>query len=381
MSASTVGALNVGSVVTFPGFTGTWGGCSGTTLIINTATAGAIDVGSVVTLNSSGITASKAGFVLTVTQISYGGLCIGMSVSGMTGVITAFGTGTGYLGTYTMSTSQTVASAINRTATGPVTITGTNYTNPALLNGKGGAGQYSINQTFTTGAGAGTCSLSSGAPTRTISAGSGSTGVFTLSQGITAATTTIGGSAIAYTVTATASATTGTFTPAISLATTAVISTGGIWTAPANVSSIKATVIGGSGGGYYACGIGTAGSGGYALGIYSVTPGSAYSSVIGLGGSTDSATGQPGGTSSFGGLLSATGGAGSTGATAADGIGIGGNLLNQLGSYAPQPLGVGNGTSIAAATVWTTSVVGGPGQRSLLGYGGYSGAVLIEYIG
>ena len=70
--------------------------------------------GTAVTFTATSVTASISGTTMTVTAISSGTLVVGQLISG-TGVtadtyITALGTGTGGTGTYTVSTSQTVAS-------------------------------------------------------------------------------------------------------------------------------------------------------------------------------------------------------------------------------------------------------------------------------
>ena len=75
---------------------------------------------------SATVTGSITTTTLTVTAVSAGALVVGMTISG-TGVtagtiITAFGTGTGGVGTYTVSVSQTVAStaiAATNNWTGP----------------------------------------------------------------------------------------------------------------------------------------------------------------------------------------------------------------------------------------------------------------------
>jgi len=64
--------------------------------------------------SAASVTASIAGTVMTVTAVGSGALAVGQTLSG-SGVtagtkITAFGTGTGGTGTYTVSVSQTVAS-------------------------------------------------------------------------------------------------------------------------------------------------------------------------------------------------------------------------------------------------------------------------------
>lgn len=92
------------------------------------ASAGAMVPGTVlgkITKAGSGasVTASIAGTTMTVTAVGSGALTIGQTLSG-SGVtagtkITAFGTGTGGTGTYTVSASQTVAST-TITASGAV---------------------------------------------------------------------------------------------------------------------------------------------------------------------------------------------------------------------------------------------------------------------
>jgi hypothetical protein len=70
--------------------------------------------GVTINANTTAFTASRALAVLTVTAVASGVIYQGMTISG-TGVpvgttITAFGTGTGGVGTYTVSTSGTIAS-------------------------------------------------------------------------------------------------------------------------------------------------------------------------------------------------------------------------------------------------------------------------------
>lgn len=127
------------------------------------------------------------------------------------------------------------------------------------------------------------------------------------------------------------------------------------WTVPAGVSKIRVRVLGGGGGaGTNAAG---GGGGGYAHGVFDVTPGATYSIVVGARGSG----GADGGTSSFGALISATGGKGSpAGSTvsAAGGVGVGGDFR------------ASGGASGAVAGS------GGGGAGSQLGDGGASAAKL-----
>ncbi len=84
------------------------------------------------------VTGAIAGTTLTVTAVASGALYVGQVITG-SGVtasttITAFGTGTGGAGTYTVSISQTVASTAI-TATGPTYVLNTDFT---LLNARMG---------------------------------------------------------------------------------------------------------------------------------------------------------------------------------------------------------------------------------------------------
>ncbi|MBZ7923099.1 hypothetical protein LAC81_15010 [Ensifer adhaerens] len=89
----------------------------------------------------------------------------------------------------------------------------------------------------------------------------------------------------------------------------------GSFTVPADVYRVKARVWGGGGGAGGSFGANGAGSGGggagYAEGIVEVTPGQVIAVTVGSGGAGGASTptdGQNGGSSSFGGLISATGG-------------------------------------------------------------------------
>jgi hypothetical protein len=394
-SAVSAGAFGVGQTVTFPGFSGTYTN-SGTTLTIAVASAGALDVNSVVTLNASGITSSQATTVMTVTGITAGGLAVGMGVSGHTGTIASFGTGTGGVGTYNMTTTQTLASAGGRTASGTATIS-------ALGTGAGGVGTYTTNRTFSTVAAA-AATLSSVPPTRTITAlgtGIGGAGTYTLNNGLTAATTAITGSALTYEVTAMSTPTTGTITPAYTIATIAASSQSASWTIPAGVTQAKAYVIGGGGGsgGGGCTNSGGAGGGGTAIALLSgLTPGNTLTVTIGLGGTAGAATpgaGGSGGTTSISSgtqiitTISATGGAGSAGGTgigAAGGAGSGGilNITGDVGvGTSAQPNG--GGTQFAGSTLNNTvgrlygGGAGGQLSGSTAGFAGAAGAVILEY--
>ena len=90
------------------------------------------------------------------------------------------------------------------------------------------------------------------------------------------------------------------------------------FTVPAGVSKIRVRVVGAGGGGAKANSsapvVATGGGGGgYAVGVFSVTPGTQYTVTVGAGGAGQPNTdtnGNPGGSTSFGALISATGGSG-----------------------------------------------------------------------
>lgn len=124
-----------------------------------------------------------------------------------------------------------------------------------------------------------------------------------------------------------------------------VFSANGSWTAPAWVTRVEVEMWGGAGGGGGVngsnCSASGGSGGGYATGNYAVTPNATYSVMVGAGGVSGTATptnGGAGGTSSFGSLISATGGAGgllSTSGVAntpgSPGTGVGG-ARNQSGN-------------------------------------------------
>jgi collagen type VII alpha len=116
---------------------------------------------------SASFTAELSGTTLTVTSIAYGIISVGMTISGpnpveLNGIIiTALGTGTGGVGTYTISpgpasftasiadTTLTVTAVASGTINTFMTISGTGVTAgtriTALDEGTGGAGTYTIN--------------------------------------------------------------------------------------------------------------------------------------------------------------------------------------------------------------------------------------------
>lgn len=163
------------------------------------------------------------------------------------------------------------------------------------------------------------------------------------------------------------------------------------WTCPSNVTQLKITVVGGGGGG----GSGFAytnsgGRGGYGFNYYTVTPGTTYTITVGLGGFGGvSPTATAGGTSSFGSLISATGG-GAGGASPATN-GLCANSLVNTNIYvvgAGSPMGpfwgtLSNTTTTGSGVIWSASSGYIPGAfgGGTGGYSGVSGIVFIEYVG
>lgn len=182
----------------------------------------------------------------------------------------------------------------------------------------------------------------------------------------------------------------------------------GTWTAPAGVTRAQVLVIGGGGGGGGAnTGIpidgGAGGFGGVAVGNVAVTPGTAYTVTVGVGGAAggNNANGNAGTASSFGVLMSATGGAAglTSGASGASGTGTGGTTRNGnvgFGSSGFSPfdgaITRANATASTAAVVWSISSNLSPGCRGAGGQqdgaggssnnatGGASGIVYIQWV-
>jgi len=152
-----------------------------------------------------------------------------------------------------------------------------------------------------------------------------------------------------------------------------VLTASATWTAPNNVNLIKVAICGaGGGGGSGSTGYGGAGggAGGYAKSILSTYPGQAFFAYVGQGGTGGTTAGTPagaGGTTNFGGLFSASGGAGGANAAAysgggAPGAGTGGSL-NVLGGYGSD----GNSGSLILAGNGGASFFGGGGRAAASG--------------
>ena len=126
---------------------------------------------------------------------------------------------------------------------------------------------------------------------------------------------------------------------------------------PVGITSLRIRVVGGGGGGGtngYSGG-GGGGGGGYAHGVFTVSPGTSYALTVGAGGGVNA----NGGTTSFGSLISATGGTtGNSGG--AGGTGTGGTVQRTGGTGGATGDGYSGG--------------GGGGAGSHLGNGGAGGA-------
>ena len=133
-------------------------------------------------------TGSISGTTLTVTSVLSGTIAVGQAIFGQgmdqNTVITALGTGTGGVGTYTVSDSQTVAStSINSTAAPAIvtaSITGTTMTVTAVTSGT-----LRIGQTIE-GSG-----VTDGTIIKAFGTGSGGAGTYTVSASQTVSSTTI----------------------------------------------------------------------------------------------------------------------------------------------------------------------------------------------
>lgn len=146
------------------------------------------------------------------------------------------------------------------------------------------------------------------------------------------------------------------------------------FTVPAGVYYIRVSLWsgGGAGGGGLTTGRagGAGGTGAFATGVFAVIPGQTYTVTVGAGGiSVTSGTAGSGGTSSFGALLSCTGGVGGvSGANGSGGSGGAGGTASGTGTL----LNGNAGTSAGATNGW-----GSPGGSSAPGASGGGGVAAL----
>lgn len=166
-----------------------------------------------------------------------------------------------------------------------------------------------------------------------------------------------------------------------------VISSSGIFTVPAHVTALDVELWGAGGGSGGTLNV-NSGSGGGAGGGYArklitgLTPGAVITVTIGAGGAAGNSTptsGGNGGTTSFGALFSATGGAGGSGANGAVGSNpvIGGNGvsgdINIPGGSTSQPFALAGGIIYAANGGGSHGVPGSMGGWSNISNNGSTG--------
>ncbi len=178
------------------------------------------------------------------------------------------------------------------------------------------------------------------------------------------------------------------------------------WTVPSDVSSIEVYLFAGGGGGGggaggYSQALCTGGSGGATYDVISVTPGSAHTITIGAGGSGAYQGGASNGaTSSFGSLLSQTGGFGGSWSLGTSVTGVAGNRLGGTSgsrysaSNVPSAAGLlglagggstnhlpytGGGGAAGAAGAANTGGGGGGGGGDQAGGNGGSGLAILKY--
>jgi len=163
-----------------------------------------------------------------------------------------------------------------------------------------------------------------------------------------------------------------------------VFTSSGTFTVPEGVTQIIVEVVGGGGGGGAGSGYenyaGGGGGGGYGKGYFSVLSGETYSVVVGSGGigavyTSGYTAGAAGGSSSFGSLISATGGAGGGAALNANGLG---------GTSSAMFFGVGQtgSTHVTVLSGHPSSTIygyGGAGGHSSSNKNGYNGVVIVYW--
>lgn len=155
-----------------------------------------------------------------------------------------------------------------------------------------------------------------------------------------------------------------------------VLTSGTSYTTPADCNSIYVEAVGGGGGGGGATNAQAAGGGGgagaYCAKHFSVSPSTAYSYVIGAGGSA----GSTGGNTTFtvgGTTITAGGGTGGSGSSATSAQGTLGGAGGTATNGDLNTSGSGGGTGVCATT---SNPVGGAGGNSFFGGGGRGGGTI-----
>jgi len=170
----------------------------------------------------------------------------------------------------------------------------------------------------------------------------------------------------------------------------------GTWTKPASCTQVRITAVGGGGGGATTSGGAGAygGDGGIIIATGPVT--GPVSVTVGTGGNSvgiNAGPGGPGGTSSFGPLATATGGAGQTANTAGPGTpGTGSTIGTALRNVGPARdiatfftnnvnRAASAGTAGISFSISSTLGAGNRGLGTPSGYGAVGGVVLVEFVG
>jgi hypothetical protein len=154
-----------------------------------------------------------------------------------------------------------------------------------------------------------------------------------------------------------------------------VFTSPGTFTTPSTTTVVKLTVQAG-GGASPAPGTQGAGAGGLSIGVFPVTASTPYPITVGAAGVTPGA----GGSSSFGALISATGGA----TSGTGGTGTGGSLNIQSPGTGPSPsINVqgtpqSTGVSLGGATIFGLGGYGA-GNSKLGSLSSQAGVVIVEY--